>query len=93
MVFCGNDLGRPKFQLDFHMQSGILLSRFPSRYMSKQLLVRDVPDRVRSWIENERTTLQMSQQEFLVSVLEQVCDKTESQLPLFPPAYKSPKRT
>jgi DNA (cytosine-5)-methyltransferase 1 len=29
----------------------------------------------------------MSQQEFLVSVLEQVCDKTDPQLPLFPPAY------
>lgn len=50
--------------------------------MSNQLLVRNVPDNIRKWIENERLQYCMSQQEFIVSVLEQVCES--NQLFLFP---------
>lgn len=55
-------------------------------------MVRDIPDRVRSWIDTERTNLKMSQQEFLMSVLEQVCDQKETQLPLFAAAYEHEKK-
>ena len=51
--------------------------------MSNQLLVRNVPDTIRKWIENERLQYCMSQQEFILSVLEQVCES--NQLPLFSP--------
>jgi hypothetical protein len=38
--------------------------------MTKHLLVRNVPDEVRSWIEQERQQYRMSQQEFVLSVLQ-----------------------
>lgn len=38
--------------------------------MTKQLLVRNVPDEVRMWIDKERQQHHMSQQEFVLSVLQ-----------------------
>jgi hypothetical protein len=38
--------------------------------MTKQLLVSNVPDEVRRWIERERQQRRMSQQEFVLSVLQ-----------------------
>jgi len=49
--------------------------------MSKQLLVRDVPEQIRSWIEQERTQQHMTQKEFLISVLQQACGNRENVLP------------
>jgi DNA (cytosine-5)-methyltransferase 1 len=60
--------------------------------MGKQLLVRDIPDKVRSWIDLNKASLQMSQQEFVVSVLEKACDSEAHQPRLFPPAYKVAER-
>lgn len=37
--------------------------------MAKQILVRDVPDQICSWIEQERSTRHLSQQEVILSVL------------------------
>ncbi len=50
--------------------------------MSNQLLVRNVPDNIRKWIENGRLQYCMSQQEFILSILEQACEY--NQTPLFP---------
>lgn len=52
--------------------------------MSTQLLVRDVPEQIRSWIEQERTQHHMTQKEFLISVLQQACGKRENVLPFEP---------
>ena len=49
--------------------------------MSKQILVRNIPDEVENWIDIQRSQYRMSQQEFVVSVLRRV---SETQLPLFP---------
>ena len=49
--------------------------------MSKQILVRNLPDEVQDWIDGERSQYRMSQQEFVVSVLRRV---SETQLSLFP---------
>ena len=38
--------------------------------MTKQLLVRNVPESVQRWIEKERQQQRMSQQEFVLSVLQ-----------------------
>lgn len=48
----------------------------------QQLQIRDVPERVRSWINEEKHNRRISQNELLLSVLEKACDG-EFQLPLF----------
>jgi DNA (cytosine-5)-methyltransferase 1 len=47
----------------------------------KQLLVRKVPDHVREWIENNRQQQRMTQQEFVLSVL-QTASQAQQNLPL-----------
>ena len=49
--------------------------------MRRDILVRNIPNNVQDWIENERVQYRMSQQEFIVSVLNRV---SEAQIPLFP---------
>ena len=49
--------------------------------MSSELLVRNVPPTVRSWINRERQTHRMSQQEFVLSILERARDRNEAPLP------------
>lgn len=41
--------------------------------MGDQLFIRDVPQRVRSWIESERRQRMMTQKEFVIHALEQAC--------------------
>lgn len=49
--------------------------------MSKQVLVRNVPGHIAAWIEKQREEHRMTQQEFIVSILEKVC--ASAQAPLF----------
>jgi DNA (cytosine-5)-methyltransferase 1 len=49
--------------------------------MAEDILVRRVPSRVHSWIENERQQRRMTKQEFVLSVLEKASDAGR-QLPL-----------
>src|SRR4051812_9078031 len=51
-------------------------------WMTDQLLIRKVPRHVRSWIEKNRVENGMTQQEFVVSILEHASGHSE--LPLFP---------
>lgn len=52
--------------------------------MSKQILVRNIPDSVCSWIEQEREQHRMSQQEFVLSVLQKSRDISVAEhMPLF----------
>jgi DNA (cytosine-5)-methyltransferase 1 len=52
--------------------------------MAKQLLLRNVPDNIHSWIEHEREQNQMSQREFLLTLLNRVFENDQAQrLPLF----------
>ncbi len=48
--------------------------------MTDKLLIRDVPERLRSWIESERRTRRMSQKEFVIEALERACDGDEPTL-------------
>ncbi len=48
--------------------------------MGDKLLIRDVPDRVRTWIESERRTRRMSQKEFVLEALERACDGNQPTL-------------
>jgi hypothetical protein len=48
--------------------------------MRRRLLVRNVPEGVRQWIEKERQ--QMSQQEFVLSLLQRASSLTPQTLPL-----------
>lgn len=50
--------------------------------MSSDILVRDVPEPVREWIENERSLHRMTQKEFVLSLLEQAYHQSR-ELPLF----------
>ncbi len=43
--------------------------------MGRQISIRDVPERICSWIEEERSQYGMSQKEFVISVLRMVCEK------------------
>jgi len=56
--------------------------------MTKQLLVRNVPEDVHGWIDRERQQHRMSQQEFVLSVLEKA-SRTSQTLPL--PFGREPK--
>lgn len=61
--------------------------------MSEQLLVRNVPPEIRAWIDRERFQRRMSQQEFVLAVLEQASDANfAAQMPLFagPAAVERP---
>ena len=52
--------------------------------MPKQILVRNVPDHIRDWIEQQRAQHRMSQQEFLLNVLHGAChSEIADQMPLF----------
>lgn len=57
--------------------------------MSKQLLVRNVPRHVVAWIEKERVQHRMSQQEFVLSLLE---GASEAHLAARMPLFASPTR-
>ena len=50
--------------------------------MAKQLLVRNVPEEVHKWIDEERQQHRMSQQEFVLSVLQRASSLTPQTLPL-----------
>lgn len=52
--------------------------------MSRQLLVRDVPEQIRSWIEEERTRRNQTQKEFVLNVLQQACEDGQAVLPFEP---------
>lgn len=52
--------------------------------MSRQLLVRDVPEQIRSWIEEERTRRNQTQKEFVLNVLQQACEGGQAVLPFEP---------
>lgn len=51
--------------------------------MRNQLLVRDVPEPIRNWIDDERNQRRMSQNEFLLSVLETAAGSNDIQPSLF----------
>lgn len=42
--------------------------------MPDDLLIRDVPPRIRTWVESERKARKMSQKEFVISMLEKACE-------------------
>lgn len=50
--------------------------------MPKQLLVRNVPEEVHKWIDEERQQQRMSQQEFVLSVLQKASSLAPQTLPL-----------
>jgi DNA (cytosine-5)-methyltransferase 1 len=56
--------------------------------MGDQILVRNVPNEIREWIESERLQYRMSQQEFILSVLKRVRESNQPYLlsPQLPPA-------
>lgn len=64
-----------------------MIAGFPSVHpaqMSKQILVRNIPENVRSWIDQERQQHRMSQQEFVLSLLEKASDNDLAErMPLF----------
>lgn len=51
--------------------------------MAKQILVRDVPDTIHNWIDDERNQRRMTKQEFLLSVLESASASNDIQPSLF----------
>src|ERR1700757_2096220 len=52
--------------------------------MNKQVLVRNVPQEICNWIDAQRAQHNMSQQEFVLSVLDQAVESDlELKLPLF----------
>jgi DNA (cytosine-5)-methyltransferase 1 len=57
--------------------------------MVKQLLVRNVPDPVQRWIDRERLQQRMSQQEFVLSVLQRA-SMSDQTLPLPFPKHNQP---
>ena len=50
--------------------------------IARQLLVRDVPEDVKAWVEEERCRRMVSQKELLLSLLQEAKDD-QRQLPLF----------
>lgn len=48
--------------------------------MSDKLLIRDVPERVRTWIESERRTRRMTQKEVVIEALERACEGNQPTL-------------
>jgi len=50
--------------------------------MTKDLLVRNVPKHLQGWIDSQRQQEQMSQQEFVLSVLQRASSVTPQTLPL-----------
>jgi DNA (cytosine-5)-methyltransferase 1 len=59
--------------------------------MSSQLLIRDVPEQIRSWIEQERKEHHLTQKEFVINVLRQACDGNQEVLP-FEPVHVEPSQ-
>lgn len=62
--------------------------------VGEQILVRNVPPEIRAWIDRERAQCRMSQQEFVLSVLEQASDSEfKACMPLFvtEPALTEPR--
>src|SRR5579885_701261 len=59
--------------------------------MGRQLLVRDVPEQIRSWIQEERSQRHMTQKEFVISVLQQAREGSNGQAILpFEPSHIEP---
>lgn len=52
--------------------------------MGNQLLVRDVPEQIRSWIEQERKEKKLTQKEVVINALQQACEGRQSTLPFEP---------
>lgn len=50
--------------------------------MAKQLLVRNVPDSLQKWIQSQREQHGMSQQEFVLSLLQRASSLMPQTLPL-----------
>lgn len=50
--------------------------------MSNQILIRDVPEQIRTWIEKERSSLHMTQKDFVLSVLHQAHENSSVQAKL-----------
>ncbi|MBA4121893.1 MAG: hypothetical protein H0X72_05460 [Acidobacteria bacterium] len=46
--------------------------------MSNQLLVRNVPEQIRTWIEEERNSRHMTQKDFVLSVLHQAHENSNA---------------
>ena len=57
--------------------------------MGDQILIRDVPPRVRTWIESERRARKMSQKEFVIEALEKASEG--GQPTLFDDAARRPQ--
>lgn len=73
-------------------KSAILLSNLPSDGggdVGDQILIRDVPPRVRTWIESERRARKMSQKEFVIEALEKASEG--GQPTLFDDAARRPQ--
>ena len=49
--------------------------------MNKNILVKDVPEKVNLWMEQERRRSGMSQENFILSVLQRACESGQT-LPL-----------
>ena len=72
-------------------RSAILLSNLPSDGggdVGDQILIRDVPPRVRTWIESERRARKMSQKEFVIEALD---ERTKEYKPLIEEIFKREK--
>jgi len=57
-----------------------LLSRVPSKIMAKDILIRNVPDTIHDWIEDERYQKRMSKQDFIFQVLEKASNYGQQSL-------------
>jgi hypothetical protein len=42
--------------------------------MANEMLIPDVPHRIKTWVESERAAKKMTQKEFVISILEKACD-------------------
>lgn len=58
--------------------------------MGSQLLVRDVPEQIRAWIEQQRAAHRMTQQEFVMSVLQRASEIDGQKVLPFEPHHIEP---
>jgi hypothetical protein len=60
--------------------------------MAKEILIRQIPDEISSWIEQERSHNKMSQREFIISVLGDVYNQKISDRRNIPGNLKKMRR-
>lgn len=58
--------------------------------MAKDILIRNVPDKIDNWIEEERYQRKMSKQDFVFRVLESACEYGQGTLPIEAPLAAQP---